>query len=204
MRRGSRGRRLTTCGELSAGVDLSQRRGQQEDMNYSVGFIARQVRRMVGPGGISARALAKEVGVPQPTLSRWLRAASNVDSMTREPSKNNKPPRRKSWTPEEKLRVLARAAELDDEELGGYLRAEGVHEATLRQWQEAIASALAGARKPRSGKQSPEAKRVVELERELRRKEKALAELAALITLQKKVQAIWGDEGDGTSTKNET
>ena len=125
-------------------------------MNYSEGFIARQVRRMVGPGGISARALAKEVGVPQPTLSRWLRAASNVDSMTREPSKNNKPPRRKSWTPEEKLRVLARAAELDDEELGGYLRAEGVHEGRCasgrkpsRPRSREPASRAAGSRAPR-------------------------------------------------------
>ena len=173
-------------------------------MNYSEGFMARQVRRMAGPEGLSASALAKEIGVSQPTLSRWLRAASNVDAMTREPSKKKTTPRRKSWTPEEKLRVLARAAELDDEELGAFLRTEGIHEATLRQWQEVAASALAGASKPRSGKKSPEAKRVAELERELRRKEKALAEMAALITLQKKVQAIWGDEGDGTNTKSET
>ena len=81
---------------------------------------------------------------------------------------------------------------------------EAIHGATLRQWQEAAASALADAGKPRGKKKSPEAKRVAELERELRRKEKALAEMAALITLQEKVQAIWGDEGDGTSTKSET
>jgi transposase-like protein len=102
-------------------------------MNYSEGFIARQVRRLAGPEGISATALAKEIGVPQPTFSRWLRSASDVGERTREPSKKDESPRRKRWSLEEKLRVLARAVELDDEELGAVLRREGVHEATLHQ-----------------------------------------------------------------------
>ncbi len=173
-------------------------------MNYSDGFIARQVRRMAGPDGISASALAKEVGVPQPTLSRWLRAASNVEAMTSKPSKKDTTPRRKRLTPEEKLRVLGRASQLGDDELGAFLRTEGIHEATLRQWEEAATAALAGPSKPRNGKKSPEAKRLAELERDLRRKEKALAEMAALITLQKKVHAIWGDGDDGTDTRSET
>lgn len=172
-------------------------------MNYSDGFIARQVRRMAGPDGISASALAKDIGVPQPTLSRWLRAASNVETMTDKPSKKDKTPRRKRWTPEEKLRVLGQASQLGDDELGAFLRAEGIHEATLRQWQETATAALASPTKTRGGKKSPEAKRVGELERDLRRKEKALAEMAALITLQKKVRAIWGDEGDGTDPRSE-
>ena len=173
-------------------------------MNYSDGFIARQVRRMAGPEGITATALAQEVGVSQPTLSRWLRTASNVEAMTRKPSKKGATPGRRRWTPEEKLRVLGRASQLGDDELGAFLRTEGIHEATLRQWEEAATAALAESSKPRGGKKSPEAKRVVELERDLRRKEKALAEMAALITLQKKVQAIWGDEGDGTGTRSGT
>ena len=39
-------------------------------------------------------------------------------------------------------------------------------------------------------------KRIKELERELRRKDKALAETAALLVLKKKAQAIWGDRED--------
>jgi hypothetical protein len=53
-------------------------------------------------------------------------------------------------------------------------------------------------------KVSAEAKRVRELERELRRKEKALAETAALLVLKKKAAAIWGDEDDSTESKNGT
>ena len=44
--------------------------------------------------------------------------------------------------------------------------------------------------------------RIKELERELRRKDKALAETAALLVLKKKVQAIWGDEDDDTEPKS--
>ena len=78
------------------------------------------------------------------------------------------------------------------------------HEATLRQWQEAAASALSAPKRRGRARQSPEAKRVVELERELRRKDAALAEMAALITLQKEARAIWGDEVDGTGTRSGT
>ena len=51
------------------------------------------------------------------------------------------------------------------------------------------------------GPSKAEAKRLRELERELQRKDKALAETAALLVLQKKVQAIWGDGDDDTEAK---
>jgi hypothetical protein len=46
-------------------------------------------------------------------------------------------------------------------------------------------------------------KRIKELERELNRKEKALAEAAALLVLKKKVQEIWGDEDDTMDSRSE-
>jgi transposase-like protein len=172
-------------------------------MNYNEGFIARQVRRMAGPQAISATALSKEIGVPQPTLSRWLRVASTVDRMSTEPNPK-KSPSRTHRSPQEKLTLLARAAELEGEELGAFLRSEGLHKATLDEWRKAASDALHEGKMRRGAKKSPEAKRVKELERELRRKEKALAEMAALIALQKKLRAIWGDEEDSTDTNNET
>jgi len=173
-------------------------------MNYTDGMKARLVQRMAGPERISASALAHEVGISQPTLSRWLREAPRVSRMTSKKGKKGNDSKSKAWTPEEKLRILGVACQLSDSELGAFLRSEGVHEATLRQWQEAATAALAAPSKARKTKKSPEAKKIAGLERELNRKEKALAEMAALITLQKKVRAIWGDEDDGTSTRSET
>lgn len=154
---------------------------------------------MAGPEGITACALARETGLQQPTLSRWLREARNFSGMSKKSSQ-----KKSTRTPMDKLRILAEATRLSDEELGAFLRKEGVHEATLVQWQEAAALALEGTAKPRKSKPSPEAKRITQLERELDRKENALAELAALITLQKKVQAIWGDEGDAKTKRSES
>jgi len=146
---------------------------------------------MAGAEGMSANALSQEVGITQPTLSRWLRDARSVHGMS-DKKKSVRRSKSKTWSAEEKLKVVGEAARLTDDELGQFLRREGVHEATLREWQEAAAAGLASASGTRRNKKSPEAKRVKELERELRRKEKALAEMAALITLQKKSRPSGG------------
>lgn len=171
-------------------------------MRYNNGFKARMVRRMTGPDAISANALSKEVGIRQPTLSRWLRDASTV-SASRETfemanaKKNARSTRQ--WSAAEKFRVIREAASLSQDDLGAFLRREGLHEAQLEEWCAQAQAALAP---PRPKKASPEAKLIRALEKDLRRKEKALAEVTALLTLQKKVREIWGDEDDDTAGMN--
>ena len=160
---------------------------------YSAAFKARVVQRLVGPHAVSANALAKELGVSQESLSRWLRQARSVGEM---------PSSKKQWTGAEKLRVVMAAAGLTGTDLGAFLRREGLHEAQLIAWREAAETALGAPARPRPGG-SPEARRIQELERELRRKDRALAETAALLVLKKKVQAIWGDEADTTDPTSE-
>jgi len=105
--------------------------------------------------------------------------------------------RPKDRTPEEKLRLLIEASGLGEEELGAFLRREGMHEADLRRWRESSLAGLSDniTSKSQAGQAS---KKVRRLEKELRRKEKALAEAGALLVLQKKVREIWGDEDDDT------
>jgi len=107
------------------------------------------------------------------------------------------------WTAGEKLRVVNEAATLSDEDLGAFLRREGLHEAQLKEWRQAATDALKNTKKKRSTR-TPEARKIKELERELLRKDRALAEVTALLALKKKVQEIWGDEGDGTFTRRGT
>ena len=71
-----------------------------------------------------------------------------------------------------------------------------------RQWRAAARSRGCSRRRRRAAR-SGDRKRIKQLERELARKDKALAEAAALLVLQKKVQAIWGDEDDDTNEENE-
>ncbi len=164
-------------------------------MEYPETFKAKMVQKLTVPGAPSATALSEEVGVPQPTLSKWVREAGRVGGMgkTRRRKAGKRP---QDWTAEEKLEAVVEAASLSEEDLGVFLRGRGLHSAHLGQWREQL---VAGLKARRSKKSSPEARRIRELERELRRKDKALAETAALLVLKKKVQAIWGDE-DGDTT----
>lgn len=111
------------------------------------------------------------------------------------------PRRPADWKPEEKLRVVLDAQGLEGEALGELLRCEGLHEADLVEWRRVVLAALGPTSKVQAG--SGEAKRVRELERELLRKDKALAETAALLVLKKKVHDYWGDEDDITKKETE-
>ena len=173
-------------------------------MPYSSRFKARMVQRMAGPEGISARALSREVGVAQATLSRWLLAASTVAPMGGDRSDKDAESRStRRWTFEEKLRAVAAASTLSDAELGAFLRREGLHEAQLAEWRSLAEAALTSPKKPKRSGPSPEDKKIRSLEKELRRKEKALAEMAALLTLKKKAEAIWGDADDDTPSSSD-
>jgi transposase-like protein len=118
--------------------------------------------------------------------------------------KKNKSPRKsRRWSAEERLRIVVQASELSEEELGGFLRREGVHTSQLERWRETVRGALAGGQVSEARRQATrDRKRIRELERELRRKDKALAESAALLWLKKKAQEIWGDEDDDTPSGN--
>ncbi|CAN5261597.1 hypothetical protein BH09GEM1_BH09GEM1_48380 [soil metagenome] len=155
---------------------------------YSPAFKSRMLRRLIGPSAVSANALAREVGVNQPLLSRWLRESYTIGEMP--PASKQK----KVWSGAEKLRVLIAARGLSEHELGALLRREGVHAPDLLAWQAAAEAALGAP--TRRAPRSDEAKTIRDLERELLRKNAALAETAALLVLKQKVQAIWGDADD--------
>jgi transposase-like protein len=167
------------------------------------------IQRMAGPEGITATALAKEVGVSQDSLSRWLREASVTGPtmvwMEKKPSSRKSSSRGR--TAAEKFEIVLKAAALSDDELGAFLRREGIHEAQLEEWRAKATEGATGALKAphaKRSKRTPELRRIKDLERELLRKDRALAEVTALLALKKKVQELWGDEDDDTDTKNGT
>ncbi|MBZ4420859.1 transposase [Myxococcus sp. RHST-1-4] len=185
----------------------------REDVPYTEQFKEQMVRRMMGPEALSATALGKQVGVPQSTLSKWLKRAT-LGAMTSESEQQPEAAKvARKWTGPEKLRVLAAAEGLSGEALGALLRREGLHEAQLTAWRGAATGALAEA--PAAGgmtagerrRLAAAEKRVRELEKELRRKEKALAETAALLVLEKLQELGWDererDEDDASLERSE-
>lgn len=169
---------------------------------YGEAFRKRMVERMSGPNRVTARALSAEVGVCQPTLSRWLREASKLPQMAKKKASRGtrtSSRRRSERTGADKVRIVLEAAALPEGELGEFLRREGLHEQDLSRLREEVqAAAVAGfaASKPRG--ETDEQRRIKELERDLKRKDAALAETAALLVLRKKAVALWGEEGDDT------
>jgi transposase-like protein len=156
---------------------------------YSVAFKQKMVERLTGKNAISANSLAEETGVRQQNLSRWLREARNLPQV-----EADKPSGRK-WTVEQKARLLADASRLNGDELMVRLEREGLTFAEFEQWRLALEE---------GGMASVATSRQIrKLERELARKEKALAEAAALLVLKKTVESAFHDEDDDTDEKSE-
>jgi transposase len=152
---------------------------------YSPAFRQKMVARLIGSDAVSALQLSRETGVRQQNLSRWLQEARSLPFMSSDP------PAVRHWTVAQKARLLIEAAELKGEELAAYLEARGVTVAEFEQWRVALegerASVLA-------------ARRIRRLERELARKDKALAEAAALLVLKKTIESLYQDAGEDGDT----
>ncbi len=180
-------------------------------MQYPDMFKNTMIQKMTGPDAISATALSKQINVPQSTLSKWLRMAgvglshvspNNADEYTKMTKIiNSKRPN--DWSAEDKLKVVIAASSLDDAQIGAFLRSKGLHQTHLDQWHSHMINGLQNhSSKKKSIRKNIDAKRIRTLEKEINRKDKALAETAALLVLKKKVQEIWGDEGNLTVRSN--
>jgi transposase len=128
------------------------------------------VARLTGVNAVSAAQLARETGITQQNLSRWLSEARSSPFAATDEGLIS------TWTVEQKARIIAHAAGLAGDQLTTYLQEEGVRLAYFKCWR----LALEEAREESVGM----AKRIGKLERELARKERALAEAATLLILR--------------------
>jgi transposase len=156
---------------------------------YSIAFKQKMVERLIGKDAISAIQLARETGIRQQSLSRWLQEASTFPFVASPRSENE------HWSVEQKARVLTEASGLSGEQLTAYLEVQGVKFADFERWRIALQDARHGS--------TSAARRIRQLERELARKEKALAEAAALLVLKKRVQSLFMDEDGDIEDPNE-
>ena len=159
---------------------------------YSEQFKSAMVAKIALPDGSSVSALSQEVGIPHQTLSRWVKEYANFGGKGGGIMKSKRP---EDWTAEKKLKAIVEYENLDEEQRGKYLREKGLHSVHLERWQQEFVEAYASRKKKTRGG-DPRQKRIRELEGDLRRKDKALAETAALLVLKKKAEAIWGDPED--------
>lgn len=148
---------------------------------YGEAFRNRVVARMLAPESADIGELSREVGVSVQTLERWREAAQTM------------PARGRAWSAAARLEAVITTAALDEAGKNAWCREHGVFPVELNKWLMSATTALAEPEDVRASPQATRAdkKRIKELERELQRKDKALAETAALLVLSKKVAAIF-------------
>jgi len=155
--------------------------------------------------GITLKEIVDELGIGSSTLGKWMKEARNNDlespaggGILRSSDKRREK-RPQDWSLEDRLEIVMACASLGKEEKSEYCRKQGVYSHHVNQWQLDFASGNASSEKEKTRQEMKHLKNENKaLKKELHRKDKALAETAALLVLQKKVHAIWGNDEDNS------
>lgn len=156
-----------------------------ERQKYSSEFKAAIAAKILNRGNRTIEEVCDEVGVKKVTAANWIRFHVNSSEMKKQKSSVK-------WSPEQKLKALIETASLSEPELGVYLRKEGLFSTQLDEWRNEFLSSMSSQKKMKILKKDERDKKIKILEREILRKDKALAEASALLILQKKAHLLWG------------
>lgn len=147
------------------------------------------LNKMLSPNKLSIGALAKQEGLAKSTLYVWrdqLRQQGHTLPEHERTSAN--------WSAHTKFNVIIETATLNESQLAEYCRSKGLYPEQVKAWHEAAIASQNGSQQSKEIKTAQEQqyrKQIKLLEREIQRKDKALAEAAALLILQKKMRALW-------------
>ena len=156
----------------------------QKQKQHAKEFKEQVLRRNRERGDRTQQSIAQELNISLGTLKGWVKlAAASARGLPAI-----------AWSATERLRALNESHALDGEALHAWCRQKGLYAHQLQAWREAFCAGPQAATRD-----SPTALRELQskhdlLQRQLLRKDKALAEAAALLVLQKKFQALWADE----------
>jgi transposase len=152
------------------------------------------IEKMMPPQNQTIPVLSKETGISSVTLYHWRKQAKEKGLAVPGDGKNPE-----NWSAQDKFAVVVETAAFNEAELAQYCRNKGLFAEQVAAWRqvckEANAEDVMSSAVTRQQAQKDK-KRIRELEKDLRRKEKALAETAALLVLRKKLGAIWGKDED--------
>jgi|SRR6056297_428670 len=161
---------------------------------YTEEFKEQAVSRLMPPNAQSVAQVSRDIGVCGGTLYTWRNQYRDRGNAV--PGDPSNP---ENWSGKNKLAVVIETAALNEQELSAYCREKGLYVEQVQRWREAAESGTSMER-PLSRRERREwqsdRKKSRRLEKDLRRKDKALAEAAALLVLQKKAREIWGDSED--------
>ena len=157
------------------------------------------INKMLPPTSMSVAELAKQENIPYGTLYTWKQLHIAKTQKTQAPKTENTSASKKQWTAEQKLATIIETSTLNEQERHEYCRKNGLYSADIESWKAVIIKGTEQnvaqvkidkneLKKLRSENNN--------LKKELHRKEKALAETAALLVLRKKLDALWEENED--------
>lgn len=163
-------------------------------MGYPIERKEAVLKKMLPPNNRSIAELSKEEGISDATLYNWRNTARKQGRLM--PDSDSSP---KGWTSQDKFAAVMETVAMNEAEVAAYCRQKGIFAEQLIQWRAACEQANnwseASERELKLATKA-DRKKVVKLEKELARKEKALAEAAALLVLRKKYNALFEDHED--------
>ncbi|MBW1758944.1 MAG: helix-turn-helix domain-containing protein [Deltaproteobacteria bacterium] len=161
-------------------------------MGYPIEMKEAVIKKVL-MGGKPYHEIAREAGIGRSTLTYWLKHYKKDGNMNLTPKEK----RPQDWTAEERINALMATGAMSEEDRVSWCRKKGVFAHHLEQWKKDAISLLTPNRAHSKSKDAIRLKKEnAALKKELNRKDKALAETAALLVLKKKADSIWGEPKD--------
>ena len=169
---------------------------------YNQSFKQQAVEKALSRSeGTTLAELSDSLGIGHSTLQKWMVKSRNqqLGSYSKHDGTSingvTKEKRPQDWSQEERLEMVIACGALDEAAMNSLCRERGLYAHHVKQWKQDLISSFSA--NERSDSKSLKGE-VRELKKELNRKDRALAETAALLVLQKKVSAIWGNDEDNS------
>ncbi len=156
---------------------------------YSTGFRNNILRKVLPPNNRPIALVSREEGVSQQAIKNWI---ARVKDGTLDLMSGELDPDQRSVT--EKLSLLLESRSIQEDKLGEWLRQNGLHTEHLSLWEQELRHKMSDQDKAVREENRKLKKENKNLHKELQRKEKALAEMAALMVLKKKADVLWGED----------
>jgi len=159
-------------------------------MRYSLAFKESQVKKVLPPSSRSIKEIAVEAEISEQTLRNWINKAKEGTL------KKGNTVSGAGRSPREKLNLVIESRTIAEEKTGEWLREKGLHTEHITHYEQELRDMVENNNHKEKLRIKELEKQNKDLKKELQKKEKALAEMAALYTLKKKAEDIWGGSED--------
>jgi transposase len=146
--------------------------------------------KALSPNPPSIVELAKECNIPYATIRTWMTNMLNK----KKSEEVDKPQRPQDKSAESKLQAVSDTIGKTEPERSVYCRQHGIYMNHLDNWKNQILDSLGVVNTKKANIENAKMiKEMKELKSDLHRKNKALAEVSALLILKKKADLLWGE-----------